>query len=145
MDLVRLYIRLRRRVEVLEGHVRWLRSQRKGHTETKTFIVGGDLDTDIEIPPFCVGIDADLYTPEVKLLWGFRSRVRAGAVDLEWHLNDVLIAGSEQTATDSGVSEVVLTDPIEVSDSDWVHPVIVDSSSGAHLSAAVVLVTMPEG
>lgn len=55
-----------KRFERLEGQVRDMRVRPKAHTETKTFIVGGDIDNGLYVPPVFLNTNPDEESPEWK-------------------------------------------------------------------------------
>lgn len=125
-----------------------IRREPRWHAESKTFIVGGEADTAVVttsllIPPTMVAISPDGETPERKALYCVHGKLAAGTATIEFHLNDVLISGSELDITTAG--EFVVVDPlVELAHGDWIGVVVTAASGAAGLSAAFATLTSPE-
>lgn len=121
--------------------VRELRLRSRGHTETKTFIVGGTpIVAGMYIPPLYVGIDSDGETPEWKRLYGFRAHLFAGTATIHWYLNNDLVATQDITTDPTNLVEI--TAPLDLADGDRVRPYPADASSDAEgLAGAVIFTT----
>lgn len=125
-----------------EGALRQVRISPKGHTEVKTFVVGGALATSLFIPPAYLGVDYDGDTPEWKHLIGFAAVVRVGTVTLTWKRNGSSILTGHVVTTTSGFED--LDTPIPVATGDRIQATITAvGSSPADLSAAFFLTTVP--
>lgn len=118
---------------------RQIRVRPRGHTESKTFIVGAAISISTYIPPFFVGLDHDDRTPEWKLLLGFAAQLRAGTATLSWLHNDVTILSGHPVSTSRQVRDLTL--PRELAHGDTIRPVITASGSGSGLAAAAFIVT----
>jgi hypothetical protein len=137
------------RFSSLEEKVRLEKIRRKGHTETKTFIIGGDIYFDLYIPPFFIGVNADGDTPEFKYIHGFRGKVKVGNVSLEWqHVSaettEMTVVATQESITSTGTSDIVTSTllPFKVADGDYLQPVIIDAFGPASdLAAAVIFTT----
>lgn len=133
----------------MEERARLERVRRKGHTETKTFVISGPVDVTTYIPPFFVGIDWDGSTPEWKTLNCYRGLIRTltdvdNPIYLDWRVSGVTVCTDhivtlnpnefERTQPDIG------GDVLKVSDGDYIQPII-QSGEGSDLSVAVVFTT----
>lgn len=126
----------------LEDRVRRLELAVKNHTESKTFLVSGEVSSTVYVPPFCVGIDPDRFIPEEKHILAFRGVMGIGTATVAWLLNGDPIAGatSHELTTTYGENDITLAEPLELTDGDWLQPVIVSASGDAEsLAAAAVM------
>lgn len=127
--------RLRRNSE----EMRQQRIHPRGHTESKTFIVGGNISPVIYIPPFIVGINSDAETPEWKRLTGFAAILQAGSATIDW-----LVNGSPVTATLAATTTIDTADlptPLLLAHGDTIQPVISAATGATALSAVAFIVT----
>lgn len=136
-----------RRFERLEEHVRMLRIRPKAHTETKTFIVGGDIDSGLYVPPVFLNVNPDEESPEWKRLLSFHGILETGSIVAHWELNgDTVVDNHAITTTGStgGTStdiETFLSAELpELDGENWLR-LIVDSGTGTNLAAAFTIVT----
>ena len=127
-----------RRYEQVERELRTQRIRRKGHTESKTFIVGGDFDTTVVIPKFWVGIDHDGETPEWKRLTGFAGDLEAGTATVEWSLNGTSL-GTQDLSTTAALLD--LDTPLDLAHGDRIQVTVTASSGASGLSACAYIVT----
>lgn len=120
-----------KRFEDLEEHVRYMAVQRKGHSDSPTWIIGADtpLSSDLWIGPKFIGLDADGETPEWKQLVGFAGVLASGTATITWQLNgtDVGIALDLSPAPASAD----LDTPVDLAHADMLQPVLTDASSDA--------------
>lgn len=126
------------RFERLERLVHVQRIRRKGHTESKTFLVGGDFDATVVIPPLFVGIDHDGETPEWKRLTGFAGVLQSGTATVNWLLDGALVGTLALTTTPAVLD---LTTPSDLAHGDTIQPVVTAASGASGLSAATFVVT----
>jgi hypothetical protein len=114
--------------------------RRKGHTETKTFIIGGPVDTDLYVPPFFVGIDYDGDTPEWKVLIGFRAVLETGSATLKWLLNGEPVASGQSVDADP-LTSIYDIDAVDLALGDVIQVEITSATDAMNLSAAAFMVT----
>lgn len=121
------------------------RVRRRGHTETKTFIVGGEISTPLYVPPFCVGVDTDEDTPEFKRIVAFRAVLRIGTCTITWTINGATLHAGHDVTAAFGEFDVTLADidPYPVEDGQWIRPTFTAASGAFDLAAAVVFATSP--
>lgn len=123
----------------IEEDLRLNRVRRKGHTESKTFLVGPPFDpATVYIPPFFVGIDHDGETPEWKRLSGFASVLRTGTCSISWLLNGVSV-GSQSVSSTPAILD--LDAAIDLAHGDTLRPSVTGGSSPVGLAAAAFIVT----
>jgi hypothetical protein len=143
-DGIRPAIRQRERV-------RGLRIRPRGHAETKTFLVGGDITTGMYIPPFFAAVnphdeDGDNAwpnMPEFKTIYRLRGILNTGLVTIEWTLNGSIFA-TQDLSTVAATGVVTLDSPgIELAEGDMIQPTIADDSGAADMAACVVILTSP--
>lgn len=127
------------RFERLEQQARMQRVRRKGHTESKTFLVGVDFDNTIIIPPLFVGLDHDGETPEWKRLTGFAAVLQVGTATITWERNGIVVAAGHAVTTTPSVID--LNPTLELAHADTIQPVITAAAAAGGLSAAVFIVT----
>lgn len=137
-----------KRFERLEGQVRDMRVRPKAHTETKTFIVGGDIDNGLYVPPVFLNTNPDEESPEWKRIVSFHGILQTGSIVVHWELNGVTVvpghAITSTGSTDGESADIIayygsLPELVDGGE-NWLQ-VIVDSGSGANLAAAVMMVT----
>lgn len=131
-----------RRFERLEANARTQRVRRKGHTESKTFIVHGPLSTG-PLPALFVGLDHDGETPEWKRLTGYAVTLQQGTAVVRWYVNGV-DSGFAMSADASAPPEVYdYPEPgIDLAHADRIYPyVMAASGDAAGLSAAAFIVS----
>lgn len=132
-----------RRVKRSEEQQRKERALRRGHTESKTFIVGGTISPALYVPPFFVAVDYDDETPEWKTLNGFRAQLSAGTATLDWLVNGSVIA-SQNVTTNPAHAPIVLADPLGLDTGDTIQiEVTAASLTAENLAAAAIMVTAP--
>lgn len=125
--------------------IRQLRSRRRCHAESKTFIIPGALTTSLYVPPFWVAIDVDGESPEYKTVYAFRAVLGAGTCTVQWLINGVQIGADHLVTTTANEHEVTIdptTWPAAVlQDGDIVRPVFSAVSGGGNFSGAVYMQT----
>jgi hypothetical protein len=78
---------LLQRILDAERDVTALKRLARHHTETKTFIVGGTVDSSLIVPPVLVSVNPDDQSPETKRLIAFHGITTTGTIDVFWQLN----------------------------------------------------------
>jgi len=132
------------RIADLEEQLRRERIGRRGHTETKTFIIGGEISTPLYIPEFEIGVDSDGDTPEFKRIIGFRGRLRVGTCTISWLLNESLLQEGHDITAVKNEFAIDLTDtPYAVQEGDDIRPTITAADGAVDLRATVVFATAP--
>lgn len=123
----------------LDEEVRQLRLRKRGHTETKTYVVGGSISSALYIPGFYVGLDSDGNTPEGKFLIGFAGHLATGTNTGDWYLNGTPVyTGHAIDATPP--NRVDLAVPVAVADLDVIRFIVTDGT-GENLSAGAIFAT----
>lgn len=137
-----------RRFARLEEEVRKLRIRPKAHTETKTYIVGGDIDTGLYVPPVFINVDPDEESPEWKRLVSFHGILATGEISVRWELNGDVVVDSH-VIDDTGSTGGTAADVRDYLDPDppplligenWLQ-VVVESGTGTELSATFTIIT----
>lgn len=132
-----------RRIQRLEEQMRLMAARRKGHSQDRTFIVGGEITPALYVPPMFIGINVDDLTPQWKTLTGFSAILRTGSATLRWQHNGVDIDGATAHNVSAVANPIVLTElqRVRLAHGDTVGFVI-DSGDGAgDLSAAAFVAT----
>jgi hypothetical protein len=124
------------------------RIRRKGHTESKTFLVPQPVTTAMFIPPFFVGLDDDGETPEWKRLTGFAMILQGGSATVGWSLNGTDLGVDTAVTTTKVFADLTAAGapvgPVDLGHADAIQPTVsVDDGSAFGLSAAVFMVCAP--
>lgn len=133
----------------LESRVRRLERNR-GHTESKTFIVGGEVDAGLYIPPYCLAVDPNDNVPETKYLYAVTGNLREGSLTVSWFLNDLEIVNTSVTAGFDAEANLIriedVTDDgemIEVHSGDWLRPEVGTVTGAFDVSFSAWMLTSP--
>lgn len=128
-----------------QEHVRQLRSQKRCHAESKTFIIPGDITDALYVPEFWVAINTDGNNPEFKTIYALRGVLAAGTVTVQWLINGVQV-GADHAVTTTPNEFEVLVDPDDfpaanLSDGDTIRPAFLDSTGASDFSGSVAMMT----
>lgn len=130
----------------LREEVRQLRLAVRPHAETKTFIVAGDIEFGLWIPPVLINANPDQESPETKRLLSFHGSVRTGSITLDWYLNEELLLAGHAVSTSGstgGTSDDLIAAYGELPllrGENWLR-VAIASGTAADLAAAFTVIT----
>lgn len=126
-----------------QERARLARIRPRRRTETKTFIIGGDIDTGLYIPPVFLNLDPEDDTGEWKRLVSCHGILETGSILVSWDLGeDTVLSGHEITTTGStgGDIEAFFGSVPEIVPESWLQPTVY-SGSGTNLSLAFTVIT----
>lgn len=127
------------RIIRLEEQVRRLGLVSKAHVETKTFIIGGDVDSSLIIPWVGIGVNLDGRATEWKQIVDFGGLAYSGSVDISWELDGSSVGTS--TITSGSWAGAVLTTPIDLTPGWHTLRPVITSGTATNLSAAFAITT----
>lgn len=127
------------RILRLEEKVRRLALISKAHVETKTFIIGGDVDSSLIVPWVGIGVNLDSRSTEWKQIVDFGGQTYSGSVDISWELDGSSVGTS--TLGSGSWTRALLTTPIDLQPGWHTLRPVITSGSATNLSAAFAITT----
>jgi hypothetical protein len=134
------------RIIDVERVVDQLKQRARHHTETKTFIVGGEVTSSITVPPAVVNVNPDGQSAETKRLISFHGIATTGSLDVYWKLNGTTILTGhtiDTTGSTGGTRADLLTGhgslPL-LTGENWI-TLVINTGTATDISAGFTVVT----